>query len=128
MRKCSKCRRTCVPNGQWRSATPEQREEWKAAGLARFDSRGMCGACRCRATRNGTLIDHERTYWRAEDLWEEWQHMADPLAPVMAECRRLSVLLGVSPKRLYNVARENGWQSRFHGGWGQRVRADWKAA
>ena len=127
MTRCTRCQAETPPRREWAALDPDQRAAWRAAGKRRHAGRGLCTSCYARARRTGELPDHERRHWRAADLWEEWQHLADPLAHVTAEAERLAPQLGVSPQRLHAVAKAHGWRSRFVGGWGERVREGWAA-
>lgn len=121
---CGRCETGTVHWTVWTGATDEQREQWRAEGVARRDGRGLCQRCYRWARTNNRLLDYERVNRPTTDVLEDWLHLADPLRPVKDEVRRLAHQFGMKPKTLEQALHRGGVRSRFAGGHGERLKGD----
>lgn len=113
---------------RFRKATPEQRQQWLAAGIRRIEARGLCQPCYRTARLSGTLADYERRNRDARDVAEDWLHLANPNVPVIQECRRLASQFGMDAEALERAVYRAGIRSRFLGGHGERHKAAHRTA
>jgi len=120
---CARCLRRTLPADRWRKVDKATREAWRADGLVAMDSRGLCRTCYSWATKHGKRLDYERRNVPTAELLEEWEHLADPLRPVLEEVKRLAPRLGMKEKTLAQALHRGGVRSRFEGGHGERVKA-----
>lgn len=120
---CTACETPTIALSRWKKASADQRATWTAEGRRSRQGRGLCSRCYRRSRENGTLIDFERHNRPLEEVVEEWAHLADPLIPIGREVARLAPQLGMKEKTLGRAVWEAGFRSRFHGGWGERVKA-----
>jgi hypothetical protein len=107
IRQCVGCPAKGLPDKAYRKADPEARK-----GLARMVARGLCKACYMRAQRADTLIDFERNTVSSEVIRDDWQHLADPLRTVKAECIRLAPQFGMDWRSLERAVYRAGIRSR----------------
>ena len=110
---CARCERPIIARTQWRRHTPEERTALTAENVSIHQGRGLCSPC-YRHHRD----DYDRTNQRLADVLEEWTYLAEPLAPVRQEVRRLAPRLGMTPKTLEKIVTMN-IGSRFQGGHGE---------
>lgn len=93
----------------------EPRPYCSECGAKRCDksARGLCKRCYSKASRDGTLVDHERASKPAAEVLAEWQQLADSTAPLMVECKRLAPRLGMRPETLAAALRRAGVRSAY---------------
>lgn len=120
---------TCVECGnpgrsayQFRKATPETRDRWRDAGIRRIEARGLCQPCYRNARLDGRLTDYERRNRDRGEILEDWNLLANPMAPVRTEVRRLAPQFGMTEDALEAALHRAGVRSRFQGGHGERIR------
>lgn len=121
--ECARCRRPGRSAYAFRVTTPDERKAWRDDGLVMIQARGLCNSCYRYATAHGTLADYERRNRDRGEILEDWHLLANPMAPVRTEVRRLAPQFGMTEDALEAALRRAGVRSRFDGGHGERFRA-----
>lgn len=113
IKTCAKCERRGRSAYAFKRATPEQRAVWRADGLVTLMARGLCVGCYKHESVAGTLDEWERRNRAADEILEEWLHLADPLLPIRQECHRLAGQFRMDWRALEQAVHRAGIRSRF---------------
>lgn len=119
---CVECETPGRSAYQFRKAPAETRTRWRDAGIRRIEARGLCQPCYRDARLAGRLTDYERRNRDRAEILEDWELMANAMAPIRTEVRRLAPQFGMTVDALEAALRRAGVRSRFDGGHGERFR------
>lgn len=112
-RKCRRCRRRTLTNDRFRKADPDTRKAWRAAGIVRFEGRGLCASCYRWALNHDRLLDYDRTNARWADVIEDYRFLHNPNRTQAENVRHLAPRLGISEDALHHALVVNKVRSRF---------------